>query len=430
MKNNLNNAPRWRQLLLWALLLGLLLAACGPAVPQENTDSTAPAGAEDGESESGSRVTASGLEYIEVEEGTGAQAMPGDLVSVHYTGTLEDGTEFDSSAGGDPIQFVLGQGSVIQGWDEGIGLMRVGGKAQLVIPPSLAYGEQDYGPIPGGSTLYFDVELVAAEPAPTPVLPPTAEPPTFVDPEDYTTTDSGLKYYFLEEGDGATPELGEVAAVNFAGWVEGGTKFADSQDGVPLEFVVGEEQILAGWDEMVLLMQVGDVVQFVLPPELALGEAGSGNGVIGPNATLVFEMELVDILPPPPTPTPAPPPVSVDESEYTVTDSGLKFFAITEGSGEMIASGDLVTLHYKMWDSEGQQLESSYDFGQPVQLLAGSGQAGPGWDEALMMMSSSTKAQFVLTPELAYGDQAANAPTEGDLIFEIEILDVVKAETE
>ncbi len=427
MINNQKNAQLWRMLLLWSLLLGLLLAACGPAVPPD-ADTTPSAAGE--ETESGSRVTASGLEYIEVEAGTGAQAMPGDLVSVHYTGTLEDGTEFDSSAGGDPIQFVLGQGSVIQGWDEGIALMREGGKAELIIPPALAYGDQDYGPIPGGSTLRFDVELVAVEPAPTPIPTPTPDPPTVVDPGDYTTTESGLKYYFLQEGEGETPVAGEVASVNFSGWVEGGSKFADSQDGVPLEFVVGEGQILPGWDEMILLMQVGDIVQFALPPELGLGEAGSGDGTIPPNATLIFEMELLEILPPPPTPTPAPPPVSVDESDYTVTESGLKFFTITEGSGELIAAGDLITLHYKMFDESGLQLETSYDTGQPVQLVAGSGVAGPGWDEALLLMRSSSKAQFVLTPELAYGDQAANAPTQGNLIFEIEILDVVKAESE
>ncbi len=433
MKINLCKAQKWSTLLLWAVLIGLFAAACGPATPQEtdtdtNTD-TADTTSEE-VAETGSRVTASGLEYVEIEVGTGPRAQPGDQVSVHYTGTLEDGTEFDSSEGGDPITFVLGQGNVIQGWDEGIALMNVGGKAQLIIPPDLGYGDLDYGPIPGGSTLHFDVELVSAVPSPTPIPIPTDEPPTFVNPDDYTVTDSGLQYYFLEEGDGDMPEMGEVAVVNFTGWIQNGLKFADSQEGVPIEFVVGEEQILPGWDEMVLLMQVGDIVQFVLPPELGLGEEGAPNGVIPPNATLVFEMELVDIQPPPPTPTPAPPPVSVDESEYIVTDSGLKFFMITEGSGELIESGDQVTLHYKMWDEDGNQLETSYDFGQPVPIIAGIGQAGPGWDEALLMMSSSGKAQFVLTPELAYGDQAANAPTEGDLIFEIEIVDVIKAETE
>lgn len=430
MKTYITNAPKWRMLWLWAVLLGLLVAACGPAAPQAtDTDSTGTS-SEEVIAQTGSRVTESGLEYIEIEPGTGPRAQPGDQVTVHYTGTLEDGTEFDSSIGGDPLPFVLGEGRVIPGWDEGIALMNVGGKARLIIPPELGYGEQGFGPIPGGATLYFDVELISAEPAPTPVLPPTPEPPTFVNPEDYTVTDSGLQYYFLEEGTGETPKPGEVAVVNFVGWVKDGLKFADSQEGVPVEFVVGEEQILPGWDEMVLLMQVGDMVQFVLPPELGLGEEGAPNGVIPPNATLVFEMELVEIKPPPPTPTPAPPPVSVAESEYIITDSGLKFFMITEGADELIENGDLITLHYKMWEEDGTQLLSTYDFGQPVQLIAGSGQAGPGWDEALLMMSSSSKAQFVLTPELAYGDQADDAPTEGNLIFEIEILDVVKAETE
>jgi peptidylprolyl isomerase len=429
VKTNITNAQKWTQLLLWALLLGLLVAACGPATPQEAETDTADSTNEEADSseegtETGSRVTESGLEYIEVEAGTGARAQPGDQVTVHYTGTLEDGTEFDSSAGGEPIPFVLGEGRVIPGWDEGIALMNVGGKAQLIIPPELGYGAEGFGPIPPDATLYFDVELVSAEPVPTPVPPPTAEPPTAVDPEDYTVTDSGLQYVFLEEGDGETPELGEIASVSFAGWVEGGTKFADSQEGLPIDFVVGEEQILAGWDEMVQLMQVGDKVQFILPPELGLGEAGSGDGIIPPNATLIFEMELVEIQPPPP------PPTSVEESEYTVTDSGLKFYMLTEGTGELIAAGDMITLHYKMWNEEGVQLESSYDSGQPAQLVAGTGQAGPGWDEALLMMNASSKAQFVLTPELAFGDQAANAPTEGNLVFEIEILDVVKAETE
>ncbi len=435
VKNNKPEAQSWTTLLLWAVLLGLLAVACGPATPETNNNADAAANGETNADSSadeltGSRVTASGLEYIELEVGTGPRANPGDLISVHYTGTLEDGTEFDSSAGRDPIQFVLGEGRVIPGWDEGIGLMRVGGKAQLIIPPALGYGAGGFGPIPPDATLYFDVELVDAQPAPTPVLPPTAEPPTSVNPDDYIVTDSGLQYVFLVEGDGAAPKPGEVANVNFAGWLADGQKFADSQDGVPIPFIVGEEQIVPGWDEMVLLMQVGDKVQFVLPPELGLGAVGSPNGVVPPNATLIFEMELVSIDPPPPTPTPAPPPATVDEADYTVTESGMKFFIIIEGSGELIENGDLITLHYKMWQEDGTQLESSYDFGQPVQLLAGSGQAGPGWDEALLLMSSSSKAQFILSPELAYGDQAANAPTEGDLIFEIEILDVVKAATE
>jgi FKBP-type peptidyl-prolyl cis-trans isomerase len=107
--------------------------------------------------------TASGLEYIEVEPGTGAQAESGKTVSVHYTGAFQDGRVFDSSVSrGEPITFPLGAGRVIKGWDEGIALMKEGGKAQLIIPPDLAYGERGAGGvIPPNATLVFDVELIS-----------------------------------------------------------------------------------------------------------------------------------------------------------------------------------------------------------------------------------------------------------------------------
>ncbi|MFN3492464.1 MAG: FKBP-type peptidyl-prolyl cis-trans isomerase [Anaerolineales bacterium] len=106
--------------------------------------------------------TQSGLDFIELVEGKGKQAEAGKTVSVHYTGKFQDGRVFDSSVSrGEPLEFVLGQGMVIKGWDEGIAMMRVGGKAQLIIPPDLAYGEKGAGGvIPPDATLVFDVELV------------------------------------------------------------------------------------------------------------------------------------------------------------------------------------------------------------------------------------------------------------------------------
>ncbi|MCC9167792.1 FKBP-type peptidyl-prolyl cis-trans isomerase [Pontibacter harenae] len=110
--------------------------------------------------------TESGLYYVVTQEGSGAPAKAGDKVSVHYKGTFLDGKQFDSSyenpmANGEPFQFQLGQGQVIPGWDEGIQKLNKGGKAILLVPSPLAYGEQDRGAdMPANSILRFDVELV------------------------------------------------------------------------------------------------------------------------------------------------------------------------------------------------------------------------------------------------------------------------------
>jgi hypothetical protein len=108
-------------------------------------------------------TTASGLKYVDLVEGQGASPKPGQSVSVIYTGTLVNGTKFDSSYdhGGQPYTFQIGRGTVIKGWDEGLMTMKVGGKRRLTVPPNLGYGPAGLPPkIPGNSTLLFDVELV------------------------------------------------------------------------------------------------------------------------------------------------------------------------------------------------------------------------------------------------------------------------------
>ena len=105
--------------------------------------------------------TASGLYFISKKAGKGAQAVAGQKVAVHYTGKLLDGTKFDSSYDrNEPIEFMLGQGQVIPGWDEGIAMMKEGEKAVLLIPSKLAYGERGNQVIPPCAPLVFDVELV------------------------------------------------------------------------------------------------------------------------------------------------------------------------------------------------------------------------------------------------------------------------------
>jgi peptidylprolyl isomerase len=243
-------------------------------------------------SQSDLTTTDSGLQYADLTTGEGTQVISGTIVTTHFTIWVQNGDSNDyvvSSNGGDPLTFAEGSGTtVFPGWEEGMLGMKVGGKRLLIIPPDLGLGEQGGNGIPPNSTLVMEVELTDAK-----------EPVTMtqVPEEDYTTTDSGLKYYDIVEGDGETPQAGQTVVVDYTGWLQDGTKFDSSVErGQPFSFVLGTGNVIPGWDEGVATMKVGGKRQLVIPPELAYGEAGSG-GVIPPNATLIFDVELLSIQP-------------------------------------------------------------------------------------------------------------------------------------
>jgi len=236
------------------------------------------------------QTLASGLKVVYLKQNNQAKPVAGDNVSVHYVGTLMDGTEFDNSVKrGEPISFPLGQGRVIKGWDEGIALLGKGDKALFIIPPHLAYGEQSVGNglIPANSTLQFEVELVDFK---------EAYKRFDITGKEAITTASGLKFYIINEGDlSRKPKVGQTAITHYAGYLQNGTKFDASYDrGQPFPVPVGQGQVIKGWDEILPLMGIGSKYTVVIPPALGYGANGAPPSIPA-NATIIFDMELLDI---------------------------------------------------------------------------------------------------------------------------------------
>ena len=137
-------------------------------------------------------------------------------------------------------------------------------------------------------------EAIAPAPAPAP-LATTYAPELNVNLDGMEETDSGLRYEVLKAGTGAVVQPGQTAVVHYTGWLPDGTKFDSSRDrGEPFGFPVGAGQVIQGWDEGVAGMAIGEERKLVIPPDLGYGPAGAG-GVIPPNATLVFAVELLEI---------------------------------------------------------------------------------------------------------------------------------------
>src|ERR1043165_9299867 len=204
--------------------------------------------------------TKSGLEYTITSKGNGIQAQNGDKVIVHYTGKLTNDTVFDSSLrSGRPLDFKVGAGRVIKGWDEGFTYLHAGDKATLRIPPELGYGANVMAKIPANSTLIFDVELLEVIPGPRQYVAKT---------KDTITTASGLKVVMIESNPkGEKAVAGTKAKFHYTGFFRDGKMFDSSFDrNHPLEIKTGMGQLgVAGWDEGLTMLRAGEKAKLIIP---------------------------------------------------------------------------------------------------------------------------------------------------------------------
>jgi len=212
------------------------------------------------------------VDITDLVVGSGAEAKAGMNVKVDYTGTLTNGTAFGSSAGKQPVEFVLGAQQGGPGWDEGLQGMKVGGKRTITVPPELAYGAQgNGGTIPPNAALIFEIDLLDVQPAPQ------------VEIQD------------IQVGTGAEAVPGKSVVVNYTGTLTNGVVFDSSfKRNEPFTLTLGAGQVIPGWEQGLQGMKVGGTRVLTIPSSLGYGPQGAGS-LIPPNATLIFQIQLVDV---------------------------------------------------------------------------------------------------------------------------------------
>ncbi len=235
------------------------------------------------------------LQIDDVVVGQGPLVSSGDLLIMDYVGvSYSNGLQFDASWDrGQPFPFELGAGRVIKGWDEGIIGMAVGGRRTLTIPPELAYGEagSGSGSIGPNETLVFTVDLLAA-------VPKSLTKPTI---EALDSSPGGLVFEEIILGEGSTVTTGSVVYIHYVGVAQSsGEQFDSSWDRGRSEFVgfiSGAGNVIEGLDQGMIGMNVGGRRTIIIPPSLAYGENGAGDGLIAPNETLIFTVDLLGVVP-------------------------------------------------------------------------------------------------------------------------------------
>jgi peptidylprolyl isomerase len=354
------------------------------------------------------KTTDSGLKYSVLSRGgPGPSPQMGDLVMVHYTGWLTDGTQFDSSRQrGQPSEFRLGE--VIEGWNEGLQLMTPGARFKLTIPPDLAYGPDGRPPvIPREATLVFDVELLSFE-----AMPRFRK----LDPDATKTTDSGLKYQVLEPGSGDPPQADDPFEFELAVWGTEGDLLQMSAGRGRTQKARASDLRLPVLKEAFLLMRPGARMLIEVPPELL---ADRGLGGLQPEPTTIWHLHLIRVIPA----LPVPEFVLPGEDDLMTTDSGLKYQVVAKGEGESPRMGQTVKVHYAGWLADGTLFDSSFNRGEPAEFVLG--EVIAGWNEGLQQMQPGAVYRFVIPPQLAYGERGVppDIGPNATLVFWVKLLE-------
>lgn len=333
--------------------------------------------------------TESGLGYKIVKKGKGKKIENLDRVYVHYNLFFKSDTGSSKTVMLNGTKdFILGQDEVLKGWDEGFLLLKEGDSCLFKIPPHLGYGDKKVGKITPQSTLFLQAKVTKAEEA--------FYPHSGLDTVKFK---SGLKKILVKAGDGKQAKPFEEVRMRFTGYVYS-TKgyrqvFESSKTNSPeAVFQLGSGRMLAGVDEGIATMRVGEKATFIIPSNLGFGDKPAGK--ILPNTTLYFDVELVSsvnsILKP------------LNTDTVFFADS-VKLLLSEKAEGNLITEEDVVTFHYKSYykNTNGEYVvyDNSFERNQPLTIRPGSGSAFPGVEQAFLKLKNGEKATVIVPNSVA-----------------------------
>lgn len=245
-----------------------------------------------------------------------------------------------------------------------------------------------------------------------------SSPETTIDPVKMVLG-NGLKIEDIVVGQGEPADSNSFVTLHYTGYLADSTLFeARADDSAPLTIQLTRENVIEGWFWGIQGMRKGGIRSLVVPPELAYGSTGI-SGIIPKDATLRFVIELRETRRPPA-------PWAIDESDLVSTPDGLRHVVLESGRGAPPQPGDILSLHYSGYLSDGRIFDSSVYRGEAMEVIAGNGTLIPGWESTLMRMKAGERRTVFIPPNLAFGEDglAGRIPPQDTLRFDIELLSV------